>query len=136
MRVTLSAIDSAYFNANDLGKISPKSKINKVTIPVDIPIAVVCSNHHSVAKFILILVANDAAVMLTILFPINMVTNNLSLFSLSFLSINAVLFHFFICAFILWKGIFINANSVPEKKADPNMSRIKTISSPEYMVLL
>jgi hypothetical protein len=101
MRVTLSEIFSEYFNANDFGKTSPKSRINNVTIPVDIPMAVACSSQDQAAKSILIFVAKDAAVILTILFPISMVTSNLSLFSLSFLSINAVLFHFFILVLIL-----------------------------------
>lgn len=131
--VTLSDILSAYLSANDLGNISQKIKTNNVTMAVDIPMAAPASHQEIFAISMLILAANDAAAIFTILFPMSMVMSNLSPLLFRCLSVNAVLFPFLIRAFILWNGTFINASSVHEKKADHKMSIIKPIISPECM---
>ncbi len=133
MFVTLSDILSACLSASDFGNTSPKISTSSVTIPVDIPIAVLASHHDTAAMSMLIFAANDAAVMLTMLFPMSIVARSLSFLSLSFLSINAVLFPFLIHEFILCKGMLIKASSVPEKNADPKISKINAIISPEFI---
>lgn len=101
MRTAPKESFSTCFNASVFGKISPNSKIRKVTIPVDIPIANQASHPEDSAKSILIFVAKEAAVRFTILFPIKIVTSSLSLLVFKRLRRSAVSFHFLIQALIL-----------------------------------
>jgi hypothetical protein len=81
-----SAIFSALRVANVFGVISPKMRISSVIIPVEIQIAILCSNPELLAISILILAARDAVNVFTRLFPINMVIRSFSVSSLNLLS--------------------------------------------------
>jgi hypothetical protein len=121
---TIRDIFSEFFVAKLLGTISQNTSSKKVTSHVDIQIARDSLIQADWAADVAITVAKVAVKVLTRLFPISIVLNNLSFLSLMYLRAEEPKAHFFVRESILCEGMLIRAISVPEKNQDKRNKRI------------